>query len=264
VAELSIHLVGEKPGFAPHDERLDHIVKLQLALARERAASVAEDLCKFRRTIWVPKLLESAGQADGPVTERDPLGVLARFDRQIASDTVIGDILGKFVESLLRDLAEATSRRVVRPSIGTGFSLYLSFNDADEDLGFRIAEALQGGGSVKIVIPVSEKDADARQYNRNLLAKCNSVTVCWGNAPEAWVRSEAQRIENWQSLGRSEQFAFRALVKGPPESPRKKPSAMKFLFQPSAFDAVLDVGGDSPIEDLLAGFRPALSRPEAQ
>ena len=35
-AEASVHLVGEKPGFAP--EGLDPIVKLQLALAREKSA----------------------------------------------------------------------------------------------------------------------------------------------------------------------------------------------------------------------------------
>ena len=72
---------------------------------------------------------------------------------------------------------------------------------------------------------MADSDADARRYNSDLLAKCDAVTLCWGNASEVWVRSEADRLSDWQALGRKAQFAFRGLIadkvidlveKGPP------------------------------------------------
>ena len=63
-------------------------------------------------------------------------------------------------------------------------------------------------------IPVAGSDAESRRYNGDLLAKCDGVTLCWANASEVWVRSEADRLSDWQALGRKEQFAFRGLIAG--------------------------------------------------
>ena len=76
-SEAFVHLVGDKPGFAPAG--LDPLVKLQLALARGHAAQAegrATDRLK-RRIVWAPKVLDDGGAAPaGPVAERDPLQAL--------------------------------------------------------------------------------------------------------------------------------------------------------------------------------------------
>ena len=51
---------------------------------------------------------------------------------------------------------------------------------------------------------VAEADADARRYNNDLLVKCDAVTLCWANASEVWVRSEADKLSDWQALGRKQ------------------------------------------------------------
>jgi len=254
-AEASIHLVGDKPGFAP--EGLDPIIKLQLALARERAAANADQAkVGFRRIIWAPKVLNSDEASAAPVAERDPLQALERCDKQIAADKIDGDILSKFVEYLFQYLAETAPKPVVNPPAGNKLEVYLAYHGADEDYAESVAEALRGG-PVKVLIPACEADADARRFNGDLLVRCGAVTLCWANASEVWVRSEADRLSDWQALGRKEQFAYRGLIAGPPPVPHKKPKAIGLVFDDGQFDKVIDlVEKGPPTRELLADFAP--------
>jgi len=99
---------------------------------------------------------------------------------------------------------------------------------------------------VKPRIPVADSDADSRRYNSDLLAKCDAVTLCWANASEVWVRSEADRLSDWQGLGRKEQFAFRGLIAGPPPAAHKKSSTLSLIFQDGEFDKVIDLVDKGP------------------
>ena len=215
-AEVFVHLVGDREGFAP--EGLDKIVKLQLALARAKAAQTEGPPGQKlnRRIVWAPKILDEGGAAPvGPAVERDPLKALERFDHQIPTDKIDGDILSKFIEFLFQYLTETAPKPVMTAAAGNKLDLYLSYHSADEDYAGAIAQALLES-SVKPRIPAADSDADARRYNSDLLAKCDAVTLCWGNASEVWVRSEADRLSDWQTLGRKGQFAFRGLIAGPP------------------------------------------------
>lgn len=239
-AEMSVHLVGEKRGFVPDDEALDPIVKLQLVRARQRAAQNAEQTGRvFRRIVWAPKILDAAAPPAGPVPERDPLQVLERFDTQIATDKIDGDILGKFIEFLFQYLTETATKRAAKAPANGKLELYFSYHGADEEYAASVATALSEG-PVKIQIPVPESEADARRFNDDLLAKCDAVTLCWANASEVWVRSEAEKLSDWQALGRKQQFAHRSLIAGPPAAPHKRAHFMKILFQDGEFDKVVD------------------------
>src|SRR5260370_26355513 len=133
-AELSIHVLGEKRGFEPDDETGDPIVKLQLVQAREKEASNGDQAERiFRRIIWAPKILDAGGQSVGAVAERDPLQVLARFDKQIATDKIDGDILGKFIEFLFQYLAQTAPPPPARATCGCKLEAFLSPHAADED-----------------------------------------------------------------------------------------------------------------------------------
>jgi hypothetical protein len=254
-AEASIHLVGDSPGFAP--EGLDPIVKLQLALAREKAeANTDQAKGGFRRIVWAPKVLDSGEPSAAPVAERDPLQALERCDKQIAADKIDGDILSKFVEYLFQYLAETAPRPVATQPAGNKLEVYLAYHGADEDYAEAVAEALRGG-PVKVRIPACEADADARRFNSDLLVKCGAVTLCWANASEVWVRSEADRLSDWQGLGRKEQFAYRGLIAGPPPLPHKKPKAISLVFEDGQFDKVIDlVDKGPPTRALLAELAP--------
>ena len=142
---------------------------------------------------------------------------------------------------------------------GNKLDLYLSYHTADEDFAGAIAQALRES-SVKPRIPVADSDADSRRYNSDLLAKCDAVTLCWGNASEVWVRSEADRLSDWQALGRKGQFAFRGLIAGPPPASHKKKSTLSLIFQDGEFDKMIDlVEQGAPTPQLLADLASAPS-----
>ncbi len=257
-AEVSVHLVGEKRGFVPDDDELDPIVKLQLGCARERASRSAEPSeSVFRRIVWAPKILAAADQPAGPTVERDPLKVLERFDGQIPTDKIDGDILSKFIEFLFQYLAETARRQAPKTPATDKFEVYLAYHGADEDYAGAVVDALRGS-PVKIQLPAAGSDAETRRYNDDLLANCDAVTLCWANASEVWVRSEADRLKDWETLGRKQQFAFRSLIAGPPPAAHKRAQFMKILFQDGQFDKVLDlVEKGSPSPDLLADIASA-------
>jgi hypothetical protein len=259
-AEVFVHLVGDSGGFAP--EGLDNIVKLQLALARAKAAQAEGPPGQRlnRRIVWAPKILDEGGAAPvGPAVERDPLKALERFDQQIATDKIDGDILGKFIEFLFQYLTETAPRPQATAAPSDKLDLYLSYHTADEDFAGAIAQALREG-AVKPRIPVADSDAESRRYNSDLLAKCDAVTLCWGAASEVWVRSEADRLSDWQALGRKGQFAFRGLIAGPPPAAHKKKSTLPLIFQDGEFDKMIDlVEQGAPTPQLLADLASAPS-----
>ena len=88
----------------------------QLARARARAER-PEDQTKraFRRIVWAPRILDTSD----PAVERDPLQVLARFDRQIATDQIHGGIWSEFVEFLSQNLVDTA---VKSPAQSPAFS----------------------------------------------------------------------------------------------------------------------------------------------
>ena len=106
--------------------------------------------------VWAPKILDQGGAAPaGPAVERDPLKALERFDQQIATDKIDGDILSKFVEYLFQYLTETAPKPVITAAAGNKLDLYLSYHSADEDYAGAIAQALIES-SVKPRIPVAE------------------------------------------------------------------------------------------------------------
>jgi TIR domain len=255
-AEASVHLVGEKPGFAP--EGLEPVVKLQLALAREKSLEATDPTQRaFRRIVWAPKILDpDDASAAATTAERDPMQALERYDRQVAADKIDGDILSKFVEYLFQYLAETTLRQVATGPSGNKLELYLAHHGADEEYALAVADALRGG-PLKIRIPAGAADAEARRYNNDLLVKCDAVTLCWANASEVWVRSEADKLSDWQTLGRKQPFVYRSLIAGPPQLAHKTPKAISLLFQDGEFDKVVDlVEKAAPTQDLLADLVP--------
>jgi hypothetical protein len=245
-SEVFVHLVGDRGGFAP--EGLDNIVKLQLALARAEAAQVESWRGQMltRRIVWAPKILDEGGSAvAGSAVERDPLRVLESFDQQIATDMIDGGILSNFVEFLFEYLTEATPRIAPTPSAKNQMEVYLACHPSDEDFAGAIANALRES-AVKIRIPAAGLDPETRRYNYDLLMKCDAVAVCWGNASEVWVRSEADRLRDLETLGRTEQFAFRGLIAGPPPASHKKKNTLSLIFQDGEFDRVIDLVEKGP------------------
>jgi hypothetical protein len=118
-----------------------------------------------------------------------------------------------------------------------------------------IVKALHG--AVRLTPPAVGADAQTRRFNEDLLRNCDAVTLCWANATEAWVRSEADKLSDWQALGRKQQFDYRGLVAGPPPAARKNRNKIINLVLPDQIDKIIDlVEKGPPTRELLADLIP--------
>ncbi|WP_425906688.1 TIR domain-containing protein [Nitrobacter sp. TKz-YC02] len=250
-AEIAVHLLGEKAGNAPEDQL--PMVKLQLARAAARASRDHQG--KFHRVVWAPTLWTVLSNADQPPSEitRRPLEVLAKFDRQLAMDKIEGDSLSKFVDFLNQHLSVIAPPRSITLTLSDicgDTRLFLYHSREDSQYALTLAQALQQR-KIEPLLPAFEgPEADIKNFNSKQLAECDGVIVCWASASEVWVRAQTSGLRNWGSLGRSQQFCYRAVVAAPPPGERKK--ASKLLFPRSEVDLVVDLSDkDILTADLL-------------
>lgn len=236
-AEVSIHLLGEKSGYTPEDS--EPIVKLQLSRAALRAAGngAAEAQGEFRRIVWAPKVLIE-GAADEPV-ERDPLAVLGRFDKQLASDKIDGSEISKFSEFVIQHLDRTSPKAEVLEAIESDSRIYVYHRPEDSEFALDLAKVLQQR-KIEPVFPAFEGDpAELKAWHREALQECDAVVLCWATAPEVWIKTTARELRSWRELGREKKFACRGLLAGPPPGERKE-----FLMElppRSEIDVVLDL-----------------------
>ncbi len=259
-AEFSVHLVGEKAGFAPEDA--EPIVKLQLDRAALRAAASANAPAPFRRIVWAPKILEAVAGAPlatgaSPSVERDPLAVLAKLSPQLPGDKIDGQSLSKFVDFLVQAIIvdEPPARAPASPGHATKVYLYHAQNDAD--FANRLAEALEAR-QVETLLPVFEGSRqEVNLVHRRRLAQCDAIALCWGAATEGWLLSRTNELKNWRDLKRSRQFAYRQVVAAPPPGGRKKTA--RHLFPRDEIDAVIDFSDATrPLSELIDGLVPQI------
>jgi len=262
VTELSVHLLGEKAGYAPEDA--DPIVKLQLNRAAIRVSAEADgaDSRSFRRIVWAPKFLDDVtASAERPNVERDPLAVLANFNTQLGTDKIEGDSLSKFVDFFLQHLDRTAPPRASLSEIDADSRIYVYHCPEDADFALRLATVLEER-QVEAVLPAIEGDpAELSAFHRQNMVDCDSIVVCWANASEVWARVASRELKNWRELGRESQFACRGLVTGPPEGGRKK----TFVQLPprNEIDIVLDLMTyETPtpeaLDPLVLGTRPKM------
>jgi hypothetical protein len=257
-AEIAVHLLGDKAGDAPEDQ--PPMVRLQL----ERAAARALKDPDFHRVVWAPALWtpSSRDASQAHQTSRLPLEVLDKFDRLLERDKVQGDTLNTFVVFLNQHLdAIARPLRGLPPGRGPGPNgdirrLFLHHSREDSSYAFALARALRQH-KLETWLPALEgSESEISSYTKKQLAECDGVILCWASASEVWVRAQASALRNWPSLGRSEQFCYRAIVAAPPPGERKKVSDI--LFPPSEIDLVVDLSDtDIPTADLLEMLVPA-------
>jgi hypothetical protein len=241
-AEASVHLLGESVGYAP--ENAAPISKLQLARAAARvsAAALAGEVTSrsFRRLIWAPRRPndDAASEAAG---ERDPLKVLDKFDRPLATDKIEGDNLSKFVDFLTQNLAANVPQNKEREEgkISAGAKVYVYHRPEDALYAGQITRALKQH-QLRPVLPAIEGDeANLNAFNKKQLLECDAVVICWATAEEVWARAQSNALKNWEELGRKEKFAVRGLVAGPPPGGRKL--MVEDLFLDDELDVILDL-----------------------
>jgi TIR domain len=209
-AELSVHLLGEKAGWAP--EECEPVVPLQLKMAAET---------QTRRIIWAPRILVDEHAQARDAQDRDPFAVLAKFDRKLDTDTVDGSEISAFAQFVIQHLDKNVPPVPAIDAIEPDARVYLYHRPEDTQYAVEIAKALAQRG-IQPVFPAFEGDpAELAALHRQELAECDAVVLCWANAAEVWVKSQARELKNWRELGRDRRFACRGLVAGPPPGQRK-------------------------------------------
>ena len=280
-AELSIHLLGNMPGFTP-DGAPHPIVQLQLAFAAKRAAGerAPQGSIPFQRLIWAPKLLTVAAPSDDVDDEQDsslnenerdagerrPLDVLAKFgERLTAAEKVESRSLSEFADVVRQQL----DRTVPITSEPAGDSrndprVYLFHRIEDSKYVAEIAKVfwqLQ----VKPVVPALGGGlGEVSVEDLRKLAECDAVVVCWAAASEVWARANGEKLKDWRQFGRSSRFVCRGLLAGPPPDLRKGVciELAEMLKADDEFDQVLDLTQyDHPPREKLEELARLIRRP---
>jgi hypothetical protein len=249
-ADLAVHLLGEKVGYAPEDA--EPIAKLQLARAALRAGAPHDDKMRpqFHRVIWAPRVLTEGGTAE----ERDSTAILGKFDQHLPSDKIVGENLSKFVDFLIQRLDDQIVVQTVPPLPSdqeTNSSVYVYHRPEDQDYALELAKLLQSD-CIEPRLPALEGDpVELAALHREELRNCTSVVLCWANASEVWVKATSRELAKWRDLGRSEKFACRAVVALPPPGQRK---LVLSNFPPrNEIDVVLDLTGSETINRDVLG-----------
>lgn len=238
-AEVSIHLLGEKAGYAPEDS--DPIVKLQLARAAKRTEADADKPPEraFRRIIWAPKVLVGADGQPQTDAERDPLAVLLKTSAQLPGDKVDGSEISKFVDFITQHLIGTAPSTGTLDALESDAQVYVYHRPEDTEYAVEFAKALQAR-QLEPVFPAFDGDpVELTAWHREKLRECDAVVVCWANAAEVWARSRFPEFRDWHELGREKKFACRALVAGPPPGQRKL--VLVELPPKNEIDVVLDL-----------------------
>ncbi len=238
-AELSIHLLGDKAGWAPEDS--EPIVPLQL-----KQAAMADS----RRIIWAPRMIVDEHAQTPTTAERDPFAVLEKFDHKLESDTVDGSELSAFAQFVIQHLDKNVPPVPEIEAIEPNARVYLYHRPEDTAYAVAIAKSLAERG-IQPVFPAFEGDpAELAALHRQELAECDAVVLCWANAAEVWVKSQARELKNWRDLGRDKRFACRGLVAGPPPGQRK--DLLVQLPPRNEIDVVVDLTQfETPVPEAL-------------
>ena len=238
-AELAVHLLGEKAGYAPEDE--EPIAKLQLARSGQRTLKPHTDETRapFHRVIWAPRILTEGGNGE----ERDSTAVLGKFDQHLATDKIVGENLSKFVDFLIQRLDDLVIMQAApsaeAPAEDGERAVYVYHRPEDQDHALELAKLLQTE-NLEPRLPALEGDpAELAALHRQELQNCASVVLCWANASEVWVKATSRELAKWRDLGRAEKFACRAVVALPPPGQRKL--ALSNFPPRSEIDVVLDL-----------------------
>ena len=183
-AALSIHLVGEKPGFQP--DGAQPIVQLQL----NRAARLAEEAGQskrlpFHRLIWVPRIVPGAGPDSAP---RDPFEALARLapdsPPRAAGDKVEADTLAKFTQFVLQHVNQVSGpTSTVREVAASGAQVYVQHSQEDATVADALADSLARLGFVPRLPILEGRAADQERDHRDALSVADAVVLCWASAP---------------------------------------------------------------------------------
>ncbi|GLS22114.1 hypothetical protein GCM10007874_51310 [Labrys miyagiensis] len=212
-AHVAIHLLGQRPGFAPEGQ--EPIAKLQLQRAARTLtvpASERPDGIAFKRVVWAPKVA-NAGEWDN---ERDPLAVLSQFDGYVEGDVVEGATLSRFVEALGHLIGAPVIRARGLDKLEPKSRIYVYYDARDAEFGYNVAKALKQRNLTPMWPTIDGTDAENSQVHHNNLRECDSVLLCWATAPDTWVRASSSELADWKMLGRSRMFDWRGLIAGPP------------------------------------------------
>ncbi len=223
VADVSIHLLGEKLGFRPDDA--PPIVQFQLERAAARVdAPDPPGRPRFHRIIWAPRIVP--GAADD-ASARDLFDVVARHsgletqdDAKRAlkpADKLDGDTPTKFIQFVLLHLAEvARPASAVRSVVRAGAQVYVQHDEHDAMVAEQVAEGLQRLGFAPMLPLIDGDVAGRQQVHRDSLKHVDAVVFCWALAAPVWVRAAARELRSWPDLGRRGAFAARIVISLPP------------------------------------------------
>jgi hypothetical protein len=186
--KLSVHLVGSGYGSVPDGPSQKSGVVWQNELAIQRSKNAG-----LKRLIWLPE-----GTTSQHAEQQRFIEALQQdAEAQFGADLIVGDLetLKGAIHASLRRIETPEPPRAA-PGMGRGGKLiYLICDPKDRPATLPIRKFLKGLGC-EVKIPVFEGDAKAvRQWNQDLLTRCDAVLLFYGAGDEAWKATLESELE---------------------------------------------------------------------
>ena len=190
----------------------------------------------FRRILWAPRFLTEEGEAEA---ERDPLAVVARLDRQLDGDTVVGYTLSAFAEFLVQHLEGSAPSRKVSGAIPDGARVYIYHRREDWDYALDFAVALHQRGLIPVLPAIEGEASELDTFHRENLRECQAVVLCGPRLPRCGRAPPVENCAAGRSWAAAKGSQYGAVVAGPPPGGRK--SVLVRLPPEDEIDVVLDL-----------------------
>lgn len=230
-ADISIHLLGNTPGFIPDGPNAMPIVAMQLELARSRAH---EDP-GFKRFIWARPGIKPENDRQQEILDGLKSGVLLA-----ETDELVLEELEHFKSAVVAQLQGKGATG--KTGANANPTVLLICNRADEDAAFEIHDYLYEQDCEVILPDFSGPDGEPDLEDG--LAQSDAVLFYYGSLGDTWIKARLIELQDWQALGRHKPFKPVAVLLAQPDSGRKR------RFQSLHADLVLSALDVSPGEAL--------------
>lgn len=243
-ASLSIHLIGENPGFMPEGSDVS-IVELQNSIAAQYSEKVYSDESisnDFTRLLWIPPDIEFEDEQQKMEVDQLKQNMSALKGAEVIQmplemfKTIVMLRLNETFELGDTTEADAAKKRVV----------YLIYEKAYADNIPPIEAALAKSG-LEVLHPIFEGDQLALIDNHRVnLIECDATLIYYHTDNAHWIESKVKEFKKSPGFGKKKPFLANAVLN------HDKSSVQDIKLVKENLD-VIDIKGDFKAE-ILAPF----------
>jgi hypothetical protein len=195
---LSIHLIGNRYGSIPEDEK-QSIIELQNELAVEQC-----EKGKFTRLIWIPKGLDEHTVEN---RQKKYIDDLQEYAPRVPGTELFYTKTGledfkTIIKDILKELNEPPEEEVDKDQVEKRARVYLVYDQKDEESAEPLNKCLFDK-KLEVMTPSFDGDVtQIRTLHRKYLRRCDAMVIYYDHANDTWLKTKLLDLEKALGQGR--------------------------------------------------------------